>query len=94
MQPTDTLTIEARLAAQSKVLAMIVAELDAAGLAGGLWRFLDERESFQGGEEDPGVLPTEAFGFEAAVADEIRGIAEAARRRAGDRGGTPGAGRD
>jgi hypothetical protein len=88
MQSTETLTIEARLAAQSKVLAMLVAELDAAGLAGRLWRFLDERDSFQGGEEDPGVLPSEAFGFEAAVAHEIRAIAEEARRRAGAPGGT------
>ena len=80
----ETLNTDARLAAQAKVLAMILAELAAAGLAGPLWERLEEREMFQGGEEDPGVIPTEAFAFEAAVAEEIRRIVDDARRRAGE----------
>ncbi len=86
MTQTEPDRTEARLVAQSKVLALILAELDAAGLADRLWDRLERRESFQDGEEDPGVLPGEAFGFEATVAGEIRRIVEDARIRTRERG--------
>ena len=72
-------SLEGRLMAHRKLLALIVAEL--ADGAGGrrLWSFLDERSQFQDAEEDPGVIPSPGLGIEGALADELRLIAEAAR---------------
>jgi hypothetical protein len=86
MPDPDLTILEARLTAQSKCLAMLVAELAREGRGERVWRFLEDRLTFQDGEEDPGVLPTEAFGFEDAVAAELRLIAEAARRYARNAG--------
>jgi hypothetical protein len=80
MPETDTINLEARLTAHSKLLAMLVAELAREGRADRFRLFLEDRLTVQDGEEDPGVLPTEAFGFESAVAEELRLIAETARR--------------
>jgi hypothetical protein len=80
MPEASLTTLDARITAQSKLLAMIVAELERDGRAERLWRFLESRVSFQDGEEDPGAIPSEAFAFEGAVAAEMRLIAETARR--------------
>jgi hypothetical protein len=74
--------LEGRLMAQRKLIALLVAELDRDGRADRLWAFLDERSQFQDGEEDPGVVPSGALATEGAVSDEVRLIAEAARRYA------------
>ncbi len=75
--------LEGRLMAQRKVLALIVAELAAGGGAERIWSFLDERSQFQDGEEDPGAVSSPELAIEGAVADELRLIAEAARRYGG-----------
>jgi hypothetical protein len=76
-------SLEGRLMAQRKLLALIVAELGGTqGTGDRLWEFLEERTQFQDGEEDPGVMPSTAHGIEGAMADELRLIAEAARRYA------------
>ena len=69
-------TLEGRLFAQRKVLARLLAELKSADLDA----FLAERDHVEAGEEDPGAIPDPAFAVEAAMADEIRQIREAARR--------------
>lgn len=82
-EPTPA-SLEGRLIAQRQLLALIVAALadDGGGQADRLWSFLEERSQFQDGEEDPGVLPSSAAAIEGAVADELRLIAETARRYA------------
>jgi hypothetical protein len=67
--------LEGRLIAQRKVLAMILAALPETE---GVWRQLDRQKTFQGQEEDPGVIPDSAFAIEATVAEEFRLIAEEA----------------
>jgi hypothetical protein len=72
-------SVEGRLLAQRKLLAFILSEL-VRGDAGGRWEaFAEQRAVFQDGEEDPGVVPSEAQAVEAALADEIRQIAELVR---------------
>ncbi|TPE52705.1 hypothetical protein [Amaricoccus solimangrovi] len=83
MDEKRLMMIEARAAAQTRLIAMVIAELDRQGGADRLWEHLEEREVFQGGEEDPGVVPSEAYAFEAAVAEEMRRVIEAARGFAG-----------
>ena len=83
-EPTQA-SLEGRLIAQRQLLALIVAVLDGGGQADRLWSFLEERSQFQDGEEDPGVLPSSAAAIEGAVADELRLIAETARRYARSR---------
>jgi hypothetical protein len=75
-------SLEGRLLAQRKLIALIVAVLDREGRASDIWRFVEERGQFDDGEEDPGVVPSAAAGIEGAVASELRLIAEAARRYA------------
>jgi len=79
-------SIEGRLTAQAKLLAMLIAELDREGRADRFWLFLEDRLNVQDGEEDPGVVPVEGFGFEGAVAEELRMINDAARRYARNAG--------
>jgi hypothetical protein len=80
--------LEGRLLAQRKLIALIIAVLDREGRADEIWRFIEARGPFGDGQEDPGVLPSAAAGIEGALASELRLVAEAARRYAGD-GGTP-----
>ena len=75
-------SLEGRLLAQRKLIALIVAVLDREGRADDIWRFVEERGRFDDGEEDPGVVPSAAAGIEGALASELRLIAEAARRYA------------
>ena len=73
-------SIEGRLIAQRKAMALIVAALgDGARTA--LEEALSDRSVFSGGEEDPGSeAPGGAFAVEAAAADEYRLLLEDARR--------------
>jgi hypothetical protein len=74
MIETSVQTLEGRLIAQRKVLARLVASTPDA------WRALEEPAPFQDHEEDPGVVPSSAYAIEAAAAEELRLIAEDARR--------------
>ncbi|MBM9594547.1 hypothetical protein [Roseitranquillus sediminis] len=72
--------LEGRLMGQRKVLALVIATLASGRSADDLLERLEELENFQGYDEDPGAVPTEAFAIEAALAEEVRLIVEAARR--------------
>ena len=72
-------TLEGRIIAQRKLLARIVAVLEADGKAGPITRFLEDRSQYQDNEEDPGAVPSEALAIELAVADELRLILEESR---------------
>jgi hypothetical protein len=74
MIETSVQTLEGRLIAQRKVLARLVASTPRA------WRALEQSAPFQDHEEDPGVIPSSAYAIEAAAAEELRLIAEDARR--------------
>lgn len=70
--------LEGRLVAQRRVLGALLARLSRSDPA-----FLEELEGmaqYQDYEEDPGVLPDEAFAAQSAQSDEVRLILEAARR--------------
>ena len=71
--------LEARLIAQRKLLARIVAALQDPGIDG----YLAERNHLDLGAEDPGAVPDEALAFAGAVADELREIETLADRLRG-----------
>jgi hypothetical protein len=73
--------LEGRLSAQREVLVAFLAAYLSGGHATLSARLRDET-MFMDGEEDPGVMPSEAFAFEAARSDEIRSILRAAQARA------------
>ncbi|SMF08525.1 hypothetical protein SAMN02982989_5005 [Xaviernesmea oryzae] len=75
--------LEGRLNAHRELLI----ELLAAMIGGevtitALLRRLREDATFKDNEEDPGVLPEDAFAIENSAAREVRAILEAARARA------------
>jgi hypothetical protein len=73
--------LEGRLSAQREVLIAFLA----AYLGGDrqtLSARLRDETIFMDGEEDPGIVPSEAFAFEAARSAEIRSILRAAQARA------------
>jgi len=72
-------TLEARLIAQRKLLARIVAVLQEPSLDS----FLADRNHLELGAEDPGAVPDEALAFAGAVADELREIEKLAERLRG-----------
>jgi hypothetical protein len=69
-------TLEGRVIAQRKLLAMILGAMpeDAE-----IWRQLDRRAVSENHEEDPGVVPDEAFAIEAAISSELWLITDAAK---------------
>lgn len=73
-------TLEGRLMAQRKLLARLVATLEARGEAAEVLEFLEERSQFQGFEEDPGAVPSEELSIEFAMSDEMRQVLDAVRR--------------
>ncbi|WP_137157596.1 hypothetical protein [Rhizobium sp. FKL33] len=77
----DADELERRLNAHRDVLTTIVAALARNGQTEILYHLAPETQ-FMNGQEDPGVLPSEAFALEHAHADEIRRIVDAARLRA------------
>ena len=80
MNPASPETLEGRLIAQRKVLAEILVRLAREDRT--LLEALEDRTVFRDHEEDPGVVePSPEFAIEAAVADEIRLLLEATRRR-------------
>ncbi|KFI27343.1 hypothetical protein CDV50_11955 [Haematobacter massiliensis] len=84
--------LEAMIVAHRKVLRDLMVSLPRDRLDD-LRQRLTRGETVQDGAEDPGVLPQEAFSFEAAVAEETRLLLrmvgdivdQPARRRTGDR---------
>lgn len=74
-------TLEGRLLAQRKVLARLLVELQGDALDD----FLAHRDHVEEYSEDPGAVPDPAFAVEAAMAEEIRLIREAAERFRGSR---------
>lgn len=72
--------IEGKLSAQREILISLLAAF-LSGDSKALDERLREETVFMDGEEDPGVVPSEAFGLEAARAGEIRAILRAARAR-------------
>jgi hypothetical protein len=73
--------LEGRLSAQREVLiAFLAAYLS--GDSETLGARLRDETMFMDGEEDPGVIPSEAFAFEEARSAEIRAILRAAQARA------------
>lgn len=76
--------IEGRLSAQREILVSLLAAY-LAGDTHDLGARLRDETIFMDGEEDPGVVPSEGFAFEAARADEIRAILRAAQARAATR---------
>ena len=73
-------SIDGRLIAQRKAMALIVAAMDGPAREA-LEEALSDRSVFAGGEEDPGSdAPGGAFAVEAAAAEEYRLLLEDARR--------------
>ncbi|MBA3324870.1 MAG: hypothetical protein H0T41_06250 [Rhodobacteraceae bacterium] len=68
--------LDGRLIAHRQLLSLVVAALAETPQGAPIRAFLEERSVFQGGEEDPGVLPSGAHAIELALADELRLIAE------------------
>jgi hypothetical protein len=66
-------TIEARLDAQRRLLAQIVAALSPDARQP-LMDWLGQRETMRDGQEDPGAVPTDNLGQGLAAADEYRMI--------------------
>lgn len=74
--------LEARLNAHREVLITLMAALIHDGRYGKAFEEIEEETVFMDGEEDPGIVPSQAFATEAHAADEIRHLLEAARARA------------
>lgn len=81
MDTTSPQTAEGRIIAQRKVLSLILARLAAADPS--ILDDLDAQTVAQGYDEDPGADPSPEFAIEAAIADELRLILAAVRRRMG-----------
>jgi hypothetical protein len=79
MTATSPQTNEGRIIAQRKVLSLILARLAKNDPA--VLEALDDHTVASGHEEDPGAEPSPEFAIEASIADELRLILEAARRR-------------
>ncbi|CAM3558385.1 hypothetical protein PANO111632_21410 [Paracoccus nototheniae] len=80
MTDTKTAILEARLDAQRRLLARLVAALDPAARQPVL-DWLEQRDTLHDGQEDPGAVPTEGTGPALAISQEFRLIA----RLVGDR---------
>ena len=80
MTDTALATLEARLVAQRRLLARLVAALEPAARQPVI-DWLEQRETLRDGQEDPGAVPTDDMGAALAVSEEFRLIA----RLVGDR---------
>ena len=77
-------SLEGRMLAHRQILGALVAELAAReGGAGIVGELLERRQTFQGGEEDPGAVPDPGMAIEAALSDEMRLVSQEAERRGG-----------
>ncbi|WP_410217401.1 hypothetical protein [Paracoccus sp. (in: a-proteobacteria)] len=66
-------TLEARLDAQRRLLARLVAAMDE-GARQPVMDWLAQRETMRDGQEDPGAVPTDGLGQGLAVSEEFRMI--------------------
>ncbi|MBM3604769.1 MAG: hypothetical protein FJX25_08435 [Alphaproteobacteria bacterium] len=66
-------TLEARLDAQRRLLARLVAAMEDSARQP-VMDWLAQRETMRDGQEDPGAVPTEGLGQGLAVSDEFRMI--------------------
>lgn len=73
-------TLEARLVAQRRLLARLVAALDPEARQP-VMDWLGARETLRDGQEDPGAVPAEGMGQALAVSDEFRMILRLTRDR-------------
>jgi hypothetical protein len=73
--------LEGRISAQREILIAFLAAYLSGDSKTLIARLRDETV-FMDGEEDPGVIPSEAFAFEEARSAEIRAILKAAQARA------------
>ena len=72
-------SVEGRILAHRQILGAIVAEMRAGGGgAGRVAALLERRQTFQGGEEDPGAVPDPGMAIEAALSEEMRLVSEEA----------------
>ena len=78
----DVHEMEARLNAHREVLISLMASMMADGHHERVFDDLQQDAVYVDGEEDPGILPSEAFASEAHAADEISRLLDAARARA------------
>lgn len=75
--------LEGRLSAHRELMIeMLSAMIGGEVTITAFLRKLRDDATFKNSEEDPGVIPEEAFAIENAAAREIRAILEAARARA------------
>jgi hypothetical protein len=81
---TSTLQeLEGRLNAQRELMIeMLAAMIGGEITITAFLRRLRDDATFKDNEEDPGVIPEDAFAIENAAAREVRAILEAARARA------------
>ncbi|TJZ91923.1 hypothetical protein FA743_08870 [Paracoccus gahaiensis] len=80
MTDTPLSILEARLEAQRRLLARLVAALEP-GARQPVMDWLDQHDTLRDGQEDPGAVPTDDMGAALAVSEEFRLIA----RLVGDR---------
>lgn len=73
--------LESRLLAHRQLLALLIAALEAHGEAGAILDFLEERQTLQDGQEDPGAVPAKALTFSLAMSDEFREVERPVRER-------------
>jgi hypothetical protein len=81
MDTTSPQSNEGRIIAQRKVLSLILARLAADDPS--ILETFESQTVAQGYDEDPGSDPSPEFAIEAAIADKLRLILDAARRRLG-----------
>ncbi len=79
MSELSNLALEGRLNAQREVLGMLIAHI-AGGADDPLLTALQETLAFQNHQEDPGVVPHQAFAVEAAMTREFELFLEIAAR--------------
>ncbi len=80
MTDTALATLEARLVAQRRLLARLVAALEPQARQPVL-DWVDQRETLRDGQEDPGAVPAEGVGQALTVTDEFRMILRLAQDR-------------
>ena len=80
MPTIDPAILDARLTAQRRLLARLVAALTPEARQP-VMDWLGQRETLRDGQEDPGAVPTEAVGPALATADEFRMILRLTRDR-------------
>jgi len=80
-KPSTETDREGRLIAHRTILQVLMREVAARSAdPEHLWTALQDLYQFQDHEEDPGVIPSEAYGIEAAAAAEIRRLVEGAQK--------------